>query len=754
MKKKKVVFMIAGILLFSAAVTFAAGDGGYSAAQYADAAKGDIATKMLGFVFGDVKGYFEGTNTHIAKMFLVFNTAVASVSVLFLMFNIMGATIQTAHEGEVLGKRYSTIWMPIRNVFGLAGVFPVLGGWSISQAIMFLAALIGIGVGTFTWKAAVSGMLETTISAGVLGSQEGPEDAVYALLRAQMCELGFNDERKRGGVNLEEVTPVIVQHSAELVSKASPDNPWQGGFNGSYIVYGAADPSRAVLPHGVAMHFCGGVRIAAPEVESGPKGGALAKAVRVTSGMASLSSQLFNQPTPGKISLDYKAIARARFQALQAMDSQLKPLSRDLYFNAGKRPSGEQMRQIGLQYKARVNEAVAAESGRVSASFQSALGPEGQSFVWAGAIFNRITALQRQLVAAADAPLEGVEVLWSPNTPAIDNIKALAQTALSKFTTFKKERKPGFDPESSDLTSGISKALFSPTLETVIGLMTSGEVDLMVGLSNFGSSIITLVNVALGVVAGTLFAGSVGGASILGCSLGDFSPLLNFIGNLSLLILAPLVFAGVVFAYYVPFIPMIIWYGGILSWFIVVCEAVVAAPLWMLAHMEAEGEGMGHKTTHGYMFLLNLLFRPALMVIGLVLGWACVNIFGFLLAYMLSIFFGSQSQYHSATGLYMFIACMVVFASLAMFTVNKAFSLIHVFPDGVFAFVGQAMKGYGGEEHSDAHTNIVGAARFGQQKATGLASQGAGAGKEDPVGKELKEIKRLLQGGGGSGGYK
>lgn len=734
--KKKTIIGVLVLLLFSAALAFAE-DGGFSAAQYTDAAKGDIATKMLGFVFGDVKGYFEGTNTHIAKMFMVFNSAVAAVSVLMLMFNIMGATIQTAHEGEVLGRRYSTIWMPIRNVFGLAGVFPILGGWSIGQAFMFLAALVGIGVGTLTWQAAISGMLETTISAGLLASEEFKEEAPYALIRAQMCALGFNDERRRGGETLEDVAPIIMVHAAEYTNRASRDNPW-GNFSGSYIVYGA-DPARSILPHGIAMDFCGGVRVSAPGTPSAP--------VDSPSGqLATVRSSLpFKQPVPSPVAIDFKAIAKARFQALMAMDAQLQPISRNFYEN-NQRPSNDQLQEIGKQYKVRVNEAVAAEGRRIASSFQSSLGPEGQSWIWAGAIFNKISATQRQLVAAADEPLEGVAPRWNPNEGAFDNIKALAQTALSKFNIFKKEKSPSFDPESSDVTSGITKSMFSPTLEKTIQLMTRGEIDLMVGLSNLGSTIVTAGIVSLVAVKGMLLSGSLAGTKILGTGV-DLTALLNFIGNLSLLILVPLFFAGLVFAYYVPFIPMIIWYGGVLSWFIIVCEAVVAAPLWMLAHMEAEGEGMGQKTAHGYMFLLNLFFRPAIMVIGLVLGWVVVNIFGFLLAYMLSLFFGSQDQYHSPTGLFMFIACLVVFASLSMFTVNKAFSLIHVLPDQVFAFVGGHMKGFGGDEAQDAHTNIVGVARFGQHKAD-MASSGAGANPMVDMANELKEIRKSLGRGG------
>src|SRR5260363_110891 len=69
-------------------------------------------------------------------------------------------------------------------------------------------------------------------------------------------------------------------------------------------------------------------------------------------------------------------------------------------------------------------------------------------------------------------------------------------------------------------------------------------------------------------------------------------------------------------------LPFIIWFGGVVSWFAVVGEAMIAAPLWAMTHLDGDGEGMGPRTPHGYIFLLNLIFRPVFMVIVFVLAGA------------------------------------------------------------------------------------------------------------------------------------
>jgi len=48
---------------------------------------------------------------------------------------------------------------------------------------------------------------------------------------------------------------------------------------------------------------------------------------------------------------------------------------------------------------------------------------------------------------------------------------------------------------------------------------------------------------------------------------------------------------------------------------------VIAVPLWMLAHMTLEGEGLHGRAIQGYELLFNILFRPVLMLLGLFLGY-------------------------------------------------------------------------------------------------------------------------------------
>ena len=67
---------------------------------------------------------------------------------------------------------------------------------------------------------------------------------------------------------------------------------------------------------------------------------------------------------------------------------------------------------------------------------------------------------------------------------------------------------------------------------------------------------------------------------------------------------------------YIPLIPFITWMGAVLAYVAFMIEGLAGALLHALSHLDGDGEGLGQRTTHGYMFYINALARPALMIIG------------------------------------------------------------------------------------------------------------------------------------------
>lgn len=149
-------------------------------------------------------------------------------------------------------------------------------------------------------------------------------------------------------------------------------------------------------------------------------------------------------------------------------------------------------------------------------------------------------------------------------------------------------------------------------------LMQLGNKMAAISLAALGTA--ALLNSATGTAAATvwnLLSGNVGGAGA------------TLVGHFVVSFLASPIFAGLMailvpaltIAFVLPLIPWVMFLSGVIGWLVLVCEAVIAVPLWMLAHMTFQGEGMHGRAQEGYSLLFSVLFRPTLMVFGLFLGY-------------------------------------------------------------------------------------------------------------------------------------
>jgi hypothetical protein len=114
-------------------------------------------------------------------------------------------------------------------------------------------------------------------------------------------------------------------------------------------------------------------------------------------------------------------------------------------------------------------------------------------------------------------------------------------------------------------------------------------------------------------------------------------------------------------------IPWVMWIAGVAGYLILVCEAMVAVPLWMLAHLTFDGDGLHGRGFAGYELLFNILFRPVLMLIGLFLGYfifTCIS-------WLIRMSFGIAAAFVLGDG-------WIVTNWLGLFVLLSIFVLSHV----------------------------------------------------------------------------
>lgn len=167
----------------------------------------DYSVIFLGNLFGVVDGVLHGTGSQImGVMFGVFNSAVLALGGIIIMYTLMVSTMNTAHEGQMLGQKWSSIWIPVRSTLGLALLIPKASGYCLMQIFVMWIVVQGIGAADKVWEAALSylnrgGVIVQAEPSGVsqlmdLVRPDAADITVGAMniLAGQVCMMGLQNQ--------------------------------------------------------------------------------------------------------------------------------------------------------------------------------------------------------------------------------------------------------------------------------------------------------------------------------------------------------------------------------------------------------------------------------------------------------------------------------------------------------------------------------------------------------------------------------
>ena len=242
------------------------------------------------------------------------------------------------------------------------------------------------------------------------------------------------------------------------------------------------------------------------------------------------------------------------------------------------------------------------------------------------------------------------------------------------------------------------------------GLIALGNQMILVAMTALGLA--GIASTTTGTAATTLFnaltmnwAGAVATLSL--SVLMQFFATPIFIGCMALLI------PGLTIAFVLPMIPWVMWIAGVAGYLILVCEAMVAVPLWMLAHLTFEGDGLHGRGFAGYELLFNILFRPVLMLIGLFLGYfifTCIS-------WLIRMSFGIAAAFVLGDG-WLVTNWLGLFVLLSIFVLSHvvaaiaSFRMITLIPHHI-----PRMIGFSSANRVDMDEFSQGARLIGTQKA-------------------------------------
>lgn len=198
---------------------------------------------------------------------------------------------------------------------------------------------------------------------------------------------------------------------------------------------------------------------------------------------------------------------------------------------------------------------------------------------------------------------------------------------------------------------------------------------------------------------------------------------------------------GFMMAYYLPVLPFLIWIGSTLGWLLAVIEAVFIASLWGAMHLHPEGSKYTGKGNPGYMLLASLIFRPTLMILGLIASIIIVQVFGMFVNYMFAIgmklSLGSNPPSSNITVskmMYVF-SIYAIYAIFMNSLITKMFNVMTIMPDNIMKWVGGQqgnLSEYGqiGGNETYGKLNALGSTG-GSAYANHLKEKGENAGRAD-----------------------
>ena len=173
----------------------------------------DKSVEYLRYIFGSAVDVITGgtgpanPDSILGALSEILNTGMLVFTGLIVGYVFLTGVLNSANEGNPLGRMYSTMWVPLRMVVALSLVLPFSGGYSTMQIGVLWIAGHGIGLANSTWNRA----LDYMSASGTLYPPNVAidfENVAANILESRVCMHGINTADRH--VN-------IVDNPAEIV---------------------------------------------------------------------------------------------------------------------------------------------------------------------------------------------------------------------------------------------------------------------------------------------------------------------------------------------------------------------------------------------------------------------------------------------------------------------------------------------------------------------------------------------------------
>lgn len=613
---------------------------------FAVAGPADIAYRLLWTVFGipdlfsvgasgDLPALGGRSQYHVAlhALFQLYSVGLLVVAVMIVCYFIFAILAETAQTGVPFGKRYDHVWAPIRLVFALGLLIPIGFGLNASQWITLYAAKLGSDFANQGWTIFNDVMTEEMLANPQqrVGTPQTPQVMNLAAFMMTVLACQWAYETTYTGDNAKLINAYLVKDPAE--GTGANLAPGFAGYaaareyfnNGDIIIrFGELNATVHTAQRGNVYPYCGELILFSGDTEA--------------QGTGTYFIQQYYY------SLIYHIYAEGGFGIRQAARNFV-----DRYrFTDPKDPNAPLPEAT---FKATLNQNLTAQ---LEQNVDQAVGFQGASPAWlegmaeiralgwagAGVWYNKIAQLNGSLVTAVNnlpqsrsmpAVMEYVkreQLQQNQNNPEpfstalsdgtaiqfnseIDRDIASVLSFLYEFWS-REDVAQGNGANQTRQTNNILIDVINGIFGTrgLFDMCESADTHPLAQLAILGKGLIeaSIRNIASGAAFGAV---SMMGIPYIGTAAGAASKILLSVSSITISL-------GFMLFYVIPFMPFLYFFFAVGGWVKGIFEAMVGAPLWALAHLRIDGDGLpGDAAMKGIYMIFEIFLRPILIIFGL-----------------------------------------------------------------------------------------------------------------------------------------
>ncbi len=726
-------------------------------------ASNDQSVVVLGQIFGMVGGVLQGQGSLLLGfMFKTINTTVLVLGALLVVHTTVVGLLKTAHEGEFLGKQWSSLWVPLRTVMGIAALFPTASGYSALQVVMMWVILQGVGAADTLWTTVLQYV-------SVMGSP-------YANV----------------GINTMQVSASMKSLFQGLVCEASAEETDPIQYNGSNAYYYCGDPSKqsgggcnyrgpsSVMDKNLGPGGnCGNFQYCDPNAAcSGANAGGLAcvacqaqvqalntilTTLRGSQGIAGVFEKTDNaylhfflntnpQPSqPAPFMLAYCqaqnppipnngcCVYDAPFvwgQTSAPLPSKCQPRAANLFPTMNGNNSGttdytnastpavqniffpfEIQTAFGSQYNfipIAVNLYAQTISQAVMTWLQAQpvnlqgwqVDAQAAGWILAGSYYYKISQ-QNSSITSNSMPTFIVNQ-WDQGNSVMRNYRNNMTAANDLMNAIASSSNSGsaLPSQFSAVTDGFNEAgnaIESSLMSTISG----GGSNPLSSLQAFGESLVITAEVGYPIwltlttvliAVGAIDPMALGTGVTMSPEYAGLSQAFNLLTPVLFVFFAFCISFGSMLAVYCPFIPYIVFMMGAIGWITATIEAMVAMPFVAIGILSPGQSELLGRAEPSVMITLNVFLRPTLMVFGMMAGMLMASAVVGLINDGFKEVMASVENGQGTTGPVEIVMFIVVYTSLVITSLNKCFALIYMIPERTLTWIGGQPISYGEAE--------------------------------------------------------